>query len=275
MFERVGQFLGHYLEFERPSKQTYVSQDFDALCRSIRVGDVLLVEGRAKISTGIKYLTQSTWSHAAICVQDSTQGKPGELVEVTLEDGCHRIPLRKYRGYNTRICRAVGLSDDEREAVARYAVDRIGLQYDMRNVYDLMRYLFPTPPIPVRWRRRMLTFGSGDPTRAICSSLIAQAYQSVNYPILPSIEMISASGGNRWQYKEVWHIRHYSMFMPRDFDLSPFFAVIKPTLQQGFDFRQIPWATVSEDGLESAPASGAESDAEAANGVTDAPHKLG
>lgn len=267
MFERIGQFLGHYLEFERPSKQTYISQDYDALCSTIRVGDVLLVEGRAKISTGIKYLTQSTWSHAALCVQDSTNGLPAELVEVTLEDGCHRLPLAKYRGYNTRICRAWGLNEQERLIVANYALDRIGLQYDMRNIYDLLRYLFPTPPIPIRWRRRMITFGSGDPTRAICSSLIAQAFQSVNFPILPSIEMISASGGNHWHHKEVWHIRHYSMFMPRDFDLSPFFEVVKPTLRRGFDFRRIPWAAEDESSSESGP--------DRANGTQEPMEKLG
>lgn len=246
MFDRVGRMLGRFLEYERPNKHAYVSQNFAALSATIQVGDVLLVEGRARISSGIKYLTQSTWSHAAICVQDTTDGKPCELVEVTLEDGCHRCNLNKYQGYNTRVCRAVGLNDEERDIVASYAVDHIGLQYDMRNVYDLLRYLFPSPPIPIRWRRRMLTFGSGDPTRAICSSMIAQAFQSVNFPILPTIEMIRASGANHWQHKEVWHIRHYSMFMPRDFDLSPYFAVVKPTIARGFDFRQIPWAQPDE-----------------------------
>ena len=248
MFERIGRFLGRYLEFDRRDAQPYVSQDYDALVATIRVGDVLLVEGRAKISTGIKYLTQSTWSHAALCVRDTTSGGAPELVEVTLEDGCHRIPLSKYKGINTRLCRAASLSTEERRIVARFAEDRIGLQYDMRHIFDLMRYLIPTPPVPTRWRRRMLSFGSGDPTRAICSSLIAQAFQSVHYPILPTIEMVKATGASPWQAREVWHIRHYSMFMPRDFDLSPYFAVIKPTLQRGFDHHQIPWAeSVDED----------------------------
>ncbi|MCL4676629.1 MAG: lipo-like protein [Pararhodobacter sp.] len=246
MFDRIGRFLGHYLEFDRRDAHPYVSQDYAALCEAIRVGDVLLVEGRAKISTGIKYLTQSTWSHAALCVQDPTSGAAPELVEVTLEDGCHRIPLSKYKGVNTRLCRAASLSTEERRIVARFAEDRIGLQYDMRHIFDLMRYLIPRPPIPIRWRRRMLSFGSGDPTRAICSSLIAQAFQSVNYPILPTIEMVRASGASSWHAQEVWHIRHYSIFMPRDFDLSPYFAVVKPTLLCGFDHRRIRWAPAAE-----------------------------
>jgi len=67
------------------------------------------------------------------------------------------------------------------------------------------------------------------PTRAICSTRIAEAFQSIAYPILPHIE------------REVLHIRHHSLFTPRDFDVSPYFKVIKPTIEKGFDFRQLDW----------------------------------
>lgn len=243
MFRRIGQGLSRYLEGERPRSLPYVSQNYAALCQTIRVGDVVLVEGRARVSAAIKYLTQSTWSHAALCVQDARGGQPCELIEVTLQDGCHRVPLSKYKGLNTRLCRAAGLSDEERAEIAAYMQARIGIKYDLRNIWDLARYLFPTPPVPIRWRRRMLALGSGDPTRAICSSLIAQAFQSVRYPILPEIELIEAAGASRAQVREVWHIRHHSLFAPRDFDLSPYFAVVKPTLVRGFDHTGIVWAT--------------------------------
>jgi hypothetical protein len=32
-----------------------------------------------------------------------------------------------------------------------------------------------------------MTLGSGDPTRLICSALIAQAFEVVRYPILPKV----------------------------------------------------------------------------------------
>ena len=38
------------------------------------------------------------------------------------------------------------------------------------------------------------TLGSGDPTRAICSSLIAAAFGSVRYPVLPDVEIARAKG---------------------------------------------------------------------------------
>lgn len=247
MFARIGRLLGRILERDKPGNQPVVAQDHAALTASIRVGDVLLVEGRAKVSTAIKYLTQSTWSHAALCVQDLSAGT-GEvlLVEATIQEGAHQVSLAKYANFNTRLCRAAGLSMDERAAVARYMVQRIGMRYDTRNIIDLARYLFPTPPIPVRWRRSLLTLGSGDPTRAICSSLVAQAFQSVGYPILPQIEMLRESSGR--PLGTIWRHRHATLIVPRDFDLSPYFAVVKPTIQRGFDHRRIPWAPGDEGG---------------------------
>ncbi len=107
----------------------------------------------------------------------------------------------------------------------------------MRNVFDLARYLIQTPPVPGRWKRRMLAIGSGDPTRAICSSLIAQAFQSIRYPVLPHVE----PGTHPEAADEIHHIRHHSLFAPRDFDVSPYFEVIKPRIEAGFDYRDIVW----------------------------------
>ena len=74
--------------------------------------------------------------------------------------------------------------------------------------------------MPVRWRRRLLAFGSGDPTQAICSSLIAEAFQTISYPILPVITReFRRDARARSQRSEILHIRHHSLYAPRDFDL--------------------------------------------------------
>lgn len=83
----------------------------------------------------------------------------------------------------------------------------------------------------------MLALGSGDPTRAICSSLIARAFQSIRYPILPKV--LVRTEDSDFVEQEIYHIRHHSLFVPRDFDLSPFFQVIKPTLTKDFDHRRL------------------------------------
>jgi len=42
-----------------------------ALRRSLQPADVLLIEGNQRVSTVIKYMTQSTWSHATLFVGDA------------------------------------------------------------------------------------------------------------------------------------------------------------------------------------------------------------
>jgi hypothetical protein len=93
----------------------------------------------------------------------------------------------------------------------------------------------------------MIALGSGEPTKAICSSLIAQAFQSVRYPVLPVItqEMIDDPGCKDC-VRDILHIRHHSLFVPRDFDVSPYFQVIKPTLDSNFSPGALRWAEMAE-----------------------------
>ena len=242
--------LGHALarRLNRPSKgyKPYTPSDLETLCQALRPGDVLLIEGRDRISNAIKYLTQSTWSHAAMYVGDrlpatADGGERHRLIEVNLGEGCISAPLSKYANQNTRICRPVGLTPQECAAVTDFMMARLGLKYDLRNIFDLLRYFIPTPPVPVRWRRQMLAFGSGDPTRAICSSLIARAFQSVRYPILPDVLEVKGRPGSNYARHEILHIRHHSLFTPRDFDLSSYFKIIKPRLAPGFDHHLLEW----------------------------------
>lgn len=239
ILDRLGYWLADFLRRPSSGYEPYTPSDPETLCRILRPADILLIEGNQKLSAGIKYLTQSTWSHAALFV-----GPPHDLIEVNLGEGCVAVPINKYQTFNTRICRPVGLSEEDRAAVVAFMIDKIGLQYDMKNIIDLMRFLLPTPPVPVRWRRRMIAIGSGEPTRAICSSLIAQAFQSVRYPILPRIQDEDRHKPyvpSYYKREEILHIRHHSLFTPRDFDLSPFFAIVKPTIEQGFDYKGLNW----------------------------------
>jgi hypothetical protein len=169
-------------------------------------------------------------------------------VESNLEAGIISVPLSTYFDYHTRICRPVGLSPEDRQTVCDYAIERLGLQYDLKNIVDLGRYLVPLP-VPQRFRRRMIALGSGDPTKLICSALIAEAFASVGYPILPAIEHVESAQARR----EIYHIRHSSLYAPRDFDISPYFAIIKPTIEMGFDYKKISWAPSDKAGHLPAP----------------------
>jgi len=248
LFAALGRRLADYLSTPKRQGAHVATVPQELLAATLRPGDVLLVEGNTRISVAIKYLTQSTWSHAALYVGNALGTAPrGEeqkvLVEADLREGVRGVPLGMYAGMHTRICRPSGLTPEDVQQVVRYAVARIGHQYDMKNVFDLARYLIPTPPVPARLRRQMLALGSGDPTRAICSTLIAQAFHSLRYPILPNVTL-EKSGDPLCKdcYREVLHIRHHSLYTPRDFDISPFFEVIKPMLAYDFDYHALAWA---------------------------------
>jgi Permuted papain-like amidase enzyme, YaeF/YiiX, C92 family len=242
MLDGVGRVIARYLQKPVAGYEPFTPSDPDALRHSLQPGDVLLVEGNNRIAGVIKYLTQSTWSHSALYVgpidgRKTADGEPHVLIEANVGDGVVSAPLSKYIKFHTRICRPVGLVEADCASVCAYAVERIGFAYDLKNIIDLMRYLLPLP-VPRRWRRRLLALGSGDPTRLICSALIADAFRAVRYPILPKIKLT----GSRQAREEILEIRHSSLYCPRDFDISPYFNVVKPTIRQGFNYKALQWA---------------------------------
>lgn len=243
----VGALLARYLNARAGGPYSHPAADLNAMRQLLQPADVVLVEGDRRISGAIKYLTQSTWSHAALYVGErggvDEERRARVLVEADTEHGVHAFPLEALEGYHLRICRPVGLTPEDARHVIEYVLTRLGDRYDLKNVFDLVRYLLPTPPVPMPWRRRMLALGSSDPTRAICSTLIAQAFQSVGFPILPIISAEAASMPDCQDcLREIYHIRHHSLFVPRDFDVSPYFLVVKPSLSHVVDYRALAWA---------------------------------
>ena len=86
-----------------------------------------------------------------------------------------------------------------------------------------------------------MSLGSGHPTRIICSALIAQAFENVRYPILPKVTRLESEAAR----EEILEIRHSSLFAPRDFDISPYFQVVKPTILRGFNYKAVAWADLT------------------------------
>ena len=242
----IGRRIAQYLDRPIEGYHPFTPSNPASLRATLQPGDVLLVEGTNHISGVIKYLTQSTWSHAALYVgpigeRTTNDGEPLVLVEANIGEGVVGAPLSKYFRSHTRICRPMGLTPDDCYRVCAYATERIGFDYDVKNIIDLLRYLFPLP-VPQRWRRRLMALGSGHPSRIICSALIAQAFENVRYPILPKVTKKDDEDVRR----EILEIRHSSLYAPRDFDISPYFKLVKPTIEQGFDYRKVRWADLPQ-----------------------------
>jgi hypothetical protein len=256
-----------------------IPNDIAQLRRTVRKCDVILVEGNERISQCIKYLTQSSWSHSGLYVGDEPLKREPELqrellekfgddanclvLEALIEGGVVLTPLSKYRDFNIRICRPYKLTPSDERAIIDYALSHVGHQYDLRNIFDLLRYLLPVSMVPARWRRQALHFGSGDPTRVICSSLIAECFHRVRYPIVPryepfppGFEPVRRLAGLVGRFRRLPRpapglLRMVSptLITPRDFDLSPYFEVVKFSVAEGsrFDYQRLLWFDETAD----------------------------
>lgn len=236
--------------------------DFDKIRFEIRPCDVLLVEGRNRISNIIKQVTHSMWSHSALYigrlhdiddlslraqVKKYYKGPPDEqlLIESIMGRGTIVTPLARYKDYNIRICRPSGLARDDAQKVIGYSINHLGMRYSLRHVIDLFRFLFPWGILPRRWRSTLFVHNALKPTEEICSSLIASAFQHVHFPILP--EIIEDKEG------VTLVSRNPKLFTPKDFDFSPFFDIIKypmlPLIGEGM-YQHLPWEADQNSGTE-------------------------
>jgi len=248
--------------------QRHASNDRDSLRRHIKKGDVVLVEGDQRVSEVIKYLTQSSWSHAALYIGDELWRRNPALrhvlttefgddaqhlvVEALVEEGVVASPLSKYLEFNIRVCRPYNLHRDDLRVVLDDVIGQIGYRYDVQNLIDLARYFLPVSLVPRRFRRHALEFGSGLPTQVICSSMIARAFGKVRYPILPDVTAVDAParpprawfGRKPLPVAGLFRTGPITLTTPRDFDISPYFEIVKFNILEGmrFDYRQIRWA---------------------------------
>ena len=109
-----------------------------------------------------------------------------------------------------------------------------------------MRSRLSRTAVAATLKRGLRALGSGEPTRTICSTLIAQAFQTVRFPILATRRMPPCSDVPSDcvddHVEEAWEARHFSRFTPRDFDVSPYFTVVKPLPVGDFDYTRLRWA---------------------------------
>ena len=209
--------------------------DFARTKAKIRPSDVLLVEGRTQVGQIIQIISHSRWSHSAICVGKLKDFKkhlpetvdPAELdpeavylVEAELGKGTILTPIETYQGFRVRVCRAAGLSRFDQGRVACYVIKRLGAEYNVRQLADLARFMFPYGILPRKWRSTLFEHHAGHETKIVCSTLIADAFQAVKFPVLPILS--EDSSGESRLFK-----RNPKLFAPSDFDISPYFDVLK------------------------------------------------
>lgn len=243
-----------WLTHEHGEQSDLPLSDFDRLSFEIRAGDVLLVEGSSRVSNIIKTITQSAWTHSALYlgrlrdiedpdlqarVRRYFNGDDHEqlVIEPLLGEGTVIKPLSKYRDFHLRICRPKGLSHRDAQQVLAAALVHLGGEYDFRQMLDLARFMLPFGILPRRWRSTLFNYNTGEQSKTVCSTMIAEAFASVHFPVLPVVHR--EADGRLKLYK-----RNPRLYTPSDFDYSPYFEIIKYPLLGGDDlalYRQLPW----------------------------------
>lgn len=230
-------------------------------------GDVILVEGDQRVSQVIKYLTTSSWSHTALYIGDELRRHDPALaqeldrrfgsearhliIEADNPGGVTCAPVAKYMRYNIRVCRP-RLRRGDVDRIIDFAFSHLGRKYNVRHIFDLAKYFFPVSIIPRRFRQTVLHSGSEERSEIICSTLIARAFGSVGYPVLPKVTVdeikAQTSRWRRWigggsAVRALYEEADPAFITPRDFDLSPYFDIVKINYvtEPGFDYRQIEW----------------------------------
>ena len=260
-FARFKNFLWdkwvHWLIYEPPNYKTPLTS-FERLRYELRPGDVLLVEGRSNVAEIIKSITQSMWTHSFFYIgrlhdiddpmlrdhiQKYRHCMPEEqlIIEAILGKGIIVTSIEDYEGEHLRICRPRGITRADSQKVIKYAINDLGKDYNVRQIMDLARFMFPYWFLPRRWRSSLFEHNAGRPTKTVCSTMMAEAFAKVRFPIIPVLHQDEA--GN------LKLIRGNSQLMtPRDFDHSPYFDVIKYPLLD-FDelgiYRKLPWDQTS------------------------------
>lgn len=263
MFRSLKESIINWIIYEPPASG-FPLCDFERIRYEVRPCDVLLIEGRSRASMVIKQITQSSWSHSCIYIGrlhdiDDIQlrqelaehftGSPDEqlVIEGYLGKGTIVNPLKNYKQDHIRICRPRGLSRKDAQKVLEYAISQIGTEYNTRQIFDLARFLVPWSILPSRWRSSLFEHHVGESTKTVCSTMIAEAFSSVEFPILPLIKQHEETGIELIQ-------RNPKLYTPRDFDYSPFFEIIKYPfieLSDSPNYRNLPWnrtGLVSSDG---------------------------
>lgn len=172
------------------------------------------------------------------------------IIEAFTGKGVVAVPLRKYHDHNIRVCRPFTINRKDMQAVITEVIGNLGKRYDQQNIIDIALMLLPSWINPFKKRSIRACLGNCNDFQVICSAMIARAFQRVGYPIVPglSTEEKEQKTSNKNPYGARLVMRHPSQVLPRDFDLSPNFEIIKfNIIKDGkFDYKRLPWEQASK-----------------------------
>jgi|SoiMethySBSTD1v2_1073268.scaffolds.fasta_scaffold291715_3 Orthopoxvirus protein of unknown function (DUF830). len=252
VFDRIAESAENYirsyviekLHQRRTRYRLLYRNDMEELKRSLRPGDVILIEGEHWVSDWIKVFSYHTWTHCVMWVGESPTlpkgtspefvERGGNVVESLMKDddgnqrGIVLSSLDRYRDCNLRVCRPIGITRERLRRVIRFALEHIGCEYDELNLTEFVHFTFANDNDPTK------VLGQMDAGKYTCSSLVAAAFESVGFPVMHFYD----------QSQNKYVPYHPSQVQPKDFDLSLNFQIMKmpalmPQMQKVGAFRRL------------------------------------
>jgi hypothetical protein len=204
------------LYLAQPVRQPGISPTADPLSLSsiLLPGDVLLSDGNTRAAAIVRRITRSPWSHVSMYVGPLEAGPdPRCIVEADVAAGVRAVRLSELKGLHVRVLRPSGLEGAERRRLADWVTSRIGGDYDLAHAWMLATKLLRLPLGP---RLRSTASMAQSATRFICSSLLAQAFMLVGYPIVPVLIGVRETGAGDHRF-----------VTPHDFQSASVFEVVQ------------------------------------------------
>lgn len=241
-----------FLQHDRPGSIIRLS-DFDRLSRTLQPGDVILIDGRSRLDEALKSVTSSRWSRAILYL-----GQPHDIADpalrrqlaeylpcgpdtrlilsARLDSGITLQSLSLLEHEHLRICRPRSLDNEERQALIRHAISRLGVG-TQRSWFSVITLLLPWSLLPRRWRCSSFAALAGSLLRQITGTPVGEAFNFVQFPVMPLVKQERDGASHLYS-------RQPGIYFASDFDHSPYLDIVKYPFIDQLDNRHVrlqPW----------------------------------
>lgn len=211
--------------------------DFNQARHLLEPTDVVLIDANTLADRKIKAISGSRWSQAYLYIgrlhdirNSSLRAAVNEhlncqsdtqlMLKVDLVKGIHITTISELRQQTFRICRPRGLSEEDKQSVINYAISRMSPQAKHAWWPAVRLMLVPWRLLSAKWRLRMFRYLSGRRLRRAVGGTVGDAFSFIQFPILPLVKGEEESTSKLYR-------QYPFIFFAADFDLSPYFDVVK------------------------------------------------
>src|SRR5690554_75562 len=247
------QWCCNLLQRDRPASTLRLS-DFDQLSSTLLPGDVILIDGRSRLDEALKNITSSRWSRGILYLgqlhdiadpalrSQLSSYLPCEadtrlILDARLDQGITLRALSLLQQEHVRICRPRSLNDEQRQAMIRHAISRLGVGAQ-RSWFAILILLLPWSLLPRRWRTGTFATLAGSLLRQITGTPVGEAFSFIQFPVLPLVKQKHDGASQLYS-------RQPGIYFAADFDHSPYFDVIKYPFIDQLDNPRVrlqPWS---------------------------------